>query len=570
LSKGQAQSPLAIGGEDSTLSAAAAFGIALLAALLAFLPSLFGSFIFDDFGLPFAKPEAATMSAHFWIGGVRPVLMASYWLNFVLSDQNPVPYHLFNLFLHALTATFVYFCGLSLLKAAGIAEPQKRTLAIFIAGIFLLHPLQTESVDYIAGRSEVLTGVFYFGAFAVFLQALHSSFGFGRVLAVLALFGAAALSKEHAVTLPVLMLLTGVWWSDSGLQHIRRGARLYLSVLALAAAAATYALYILAGAKSAGFGMTQPRWYEYFLTECRVIPVYLRLFIAPAGQNADWSLPFSHGWFDPWSAFCLLALCTAVAFAVRCRRRAPLIGYGFIVFLLLLAPTSSVMPIKDALAERRMYLPVFGLAVAAAGLLASLKLTARNLTGLVIAVLAVAGVLSFRRSEVWTSEVALWSDVVDKSPENIRGYTALGAARVKAKQCGEAIAAYQAAIRLGKDQTGDQPNLDMPLASAYVCNHEPAKAREMLRKIASPEAAKMLDGLGVASGKEGDGQQALSDFNDAIRIAPDYALAYLHRGMYEYATSDERAAEEDLRHTLVLDPGNVLARDGLQHLRHER
>ena len=572
-SKNQSQTAIARPAEEASASHPvttagffAIFASALVAGWLAFLPSLSGPFIFDDFGLPFADPRAASMPPSFWIGGVRRMLMASYWLNFALWDQNPLSYHVVNLCLHALATVFVCLCALSLLKAAGIAESRQRILAIFVSGIFLLHPLQTESVDYIAGRSEVLTGVFYFAAFAVFLQALRSEIGFGRVLAILALFGAATLSKEHAVTLPVLLAFTGIYWNESGRQHIRRGARLYAVLAAGAVVAAAVTFRLLATAASAGFGMKNVRWYQYFLTQCRVVPNYLRLFIVPAGQNADWGLPFDHGLFDHGDVYYLLAICIAIGLAIRYRRRAPLLCYGFLVFLLLLAPTSTVVPIKDAMAERRMYLPIFGLAIAAAGLLASLKLTGRNLTLLVVVVLTLAGALSYRRSEVWTSEVVLWRDVVSKSPANVRAYRALGAALVKANECGEAIRAYQTAVILFRTQPGDEFDMRLPLASAYLCSQERAAARAVLHDLSSPEAAKMYDDLGILSAKDGDLQQALRDFNDAIRIDPNNSDAYAHRGLSELAKGDAQAAEGDCRHSLSLNPGNGGAQECLRQM----
>jgi hypothetical protein len=571
------QGERSVGNPVTTAGFFVILGIALVAAWLAFLPSLSGPFIFDDFGLPFGKPNPGMQPASYWIGGVRPVLMASYWLNFLLWEQSPLPYHVVNLLLHALTAAFVYYCGLKLLKLAGVAESHQRTLAIFISGIFLLHPLQTESVDYIAGRSEVLTGAFYFAAFAIFLRRLGSEFGFGSVLAILALFGAATLSKEHAVTLPVLLVFTGIYWSESGKQHVRRSARLYLALAAVTAAGVVIALHTLAHAPSAGFGMTDPGWFQYFLTECRVVPIYLRLFFVPAGQSADWAFPFDRSPFDHGDVFYLVAISIAVALAIRYRRRAPLPCYGFLVFLLLLAPTSSVVPIKDALAERRMYLPIFGLAVAVAGVLASLsrnsertgplaaralKLTSRSLAVFVIAVLTVSAAISYRRSEVWTSETGLWRDVISKSPWNVRAYSALGTALVREHDCGAAIKAYQQSIILARGQSTDRPD-QVSLAGAFICNHELPTARLILRGISSPETAKLHDELGVLSAKDGLGQQALSDFNDAIRIDPNFADAYAHRGLAE-SVGDTQAAKEDCRRALAMDPGNA---SGLECMR---
>src|SRR5271165_1977773 len=85
-----------------------AFAVAFVAAWLTFLPAVSGPFLFDDKGLPFSRPEAASAPPAFWIGGVRPLLMATYWLNFLLSGQNPFAYHFINILLHALAAALLY------------------------------------------------------------------------------------------------------------------------------------------------------------------------------------------------------------------------------------------------------------------------------------------------------------------------------------------------------------------------------------------------------------------------------------------------------------------------------
>src|SRR5215469_15406035 len=208
--------------------------MALLGGIITYLPSLSGPFIFDDFGLPFAASDAANQTAAFWIGGVRPVLMASYWLSFWSSGRNAFGYHLANVCLHALAASLAYVCAVGVLKRAGISDSRLKVFGVLTAGLFLLHPLQTESVAYIAGRSEVLAGVFFLGGFAIFLRESTTRISYGRVLGIILMFGAAILTKEHTVVLPALLILTGVFWSrNSAREHLREFARLYCALLVL-------------------------------------------------------------------------------------------------------------------------------------------------------------------------------------------------------------------------------------------------------------------------------------------------------------------------------------------------
>ena len=96
------------------------FAAALILAGIAYLPSLNAPPIFDDHSLPFSDPKAARMPAGFWIGGVRPMLMATYWLNYKLSGTETLSYHVVNLLLHAASAVVVFFLLQQLLKLAAI------------------------------------------------------------------------------------------------------------------------------------------------------------------------------------------------------------------------------------------------------------------------------------------------------------------------------------------------------------------------------------------------------------------------------------------------------------------
>src|SRR5258706_7360177 len=128
-------------------------------------PALHGPFLFDDTYLPMNVPAWANGSFVDSLRGVRPLLMASYWVNSHLVGQDTTQYHTWNIVFHFLNALLVFFITRKLLEYAGAP----RNLALFAGGLFLLHPLATEAVAYIAGRSDSMSAVFFLGAFALFL-----------------------------------------------------------------------------------------------------------------------------------------------------------------------------------------------------------------------------------------------------------------------------------------------------------------------------------------------------------------------------------------------------------------
>ena len=208
---------------------------------------------------------------------------------------------------------------------------------------------------YIASRSEVLTGVFFLGAFAAFLYRGSQAISWPAAIGVLVLFGAAMATKEHAVVLPALLLLTDYFWNPGfSFEGIRRNWRLYAPMAAGAAVGAIGVFRILSQSDSAGFNMKGLSWYEYLFTQFRAFFVYLRLFLFPAGQTADYDFPISHSLLDHGAVFGLVGILALLGAAWYFRRRYPLACYGFLAFAVILAPTSSVIPLKDPVAEHRV------------------------------------------------------------------------------------------------------------------------------------------------------------------------------------------------------------------------
>ena len=202
--------------------------VAALAGLLLVIevygPSLSGAFVLDDRYLPFMDPDAAQFTFRNWVTGLRPLLYFTYWLNFQSSGIETYGYHLTNVFLHFLGSVVIALISAKLLELSGTRGTMRTILSTIAGGLFLLHPLQTESVAYVASRSEVLSVLFYFSAFAVFLYRRTESITISRSIAIVALFAAAISTKEHTLTLVALLLLTDYYW---GLGGIRKNGRLY-------------------------------------------------------------------------------------------------------------------------------------------------------------------------------------------------------------------------------------------------------------------------------------------------------------------------------------------------------
>jgi tetratricopeptide (TPR) repeat protein len=536
--------------------------LALAIVFEAYQPALYGPFVFDDNFLPFRMPRFATHTLRQWLVGVRPLLMFSYWVNFEISGGETFSYHAFNVVFHTMNAVLIFLIVRKILEWAGVKKEWLDICAGFAGGLFLLHPVQTESVAYIASRSEDLSGLFFFGAYAVFLYRRSTAISWMRAAAVLLLFGAAAGTKEHTATLPALLLLTDYFWNPGfSFAGMKRNWRLYVPMVVAGALAGLFVIRTLRGATSAGFGVKQFTWYEYAFTQCRAIWVYVRLFLLPVGQSADYDFAISHTLLEHGAWLGLAAILAGACAAFYYRRKYPLAAFGFFVFLLLLAPTSSFIPIKDPVAERRLYLPIIGLLFIMLEFLRRWK--AERTTALVVlgSVLLVATAITYRRSSVWGSTVALWEDTVEKSPRNPRAHFQLAHAYFLEHACDKAEAHYAIAAQIEKPR----PSLLVDWALALDCLHQPEEALVRLRQAAAMRpGAHIYSQIGMVYGKQGKNAEALEALDTAIKLDPRYEMTYIYRGGVYLALKDPAAAAADFRRVLAIDPANQSARDALR------
>jgi Tfp pilus assembly protein PilF len=518
-------------------------------------PALNGAFVLDDRYLPFMDPGIAQASIKGWIFGLRPLLSFSYWLNYQSSGTESYAYHLTNVFLHFLGSTVIGLVAARLLTLAGTTGRERSVLSVLAGGLFLLHPLQTESVAYIASRSEVLSVLLYFSAFAVFLYRPTESITILRSLAIVALFAAAISTKEHTLTLAALLLMADYFW---GLGGIRKNWPLY-GILAIAGAWGAFVVgRVLKGASTAGFNVPDLTPATYVFTQCRVIWTYVRLFFLPAGQNVDPDVAVSATLLEHGAIFGLLGLIALVVAAWIYRKRWPLAAFGVFMFVLLLAPTSSFVPIVDVQAERRLYLPFLGLLLICLEFLRRLKWS--QMVGAGVAILAACSVLTYQRSQVWASPIALWQDAATKSPRKLRPRFQLASAFYESGNCAQAADTFEAASRL------EHPAFDLWVdwGLALDCAGRWQDAVAKLQQASMLErSAHIQSQIGMVYAKQSKWQEALAALEQAEKIDPRFDVTYLYRGNIYEAAGNKPAAAAQYQRAIALNPVNQAARDAL-------
>jgi protein O-mannosyl-transferase len=540
---------------------------AIALAFWAYAPSLHGAFLFDDTVLPFALPGASA-PLWVWLRGVRPILMFTYWINSRISADDTYWYHVFNVLIHCFATGMIFLLARKFLEWSGVEEGKRDWLAAFAALVFLLHPVEAEAVAYLAGRSEALSVSLVFAAFAVFVYRSKTAVTWLTAAAILALFGAALLAKEHTIVLPALLLLTDYWWNPGfSTEGIRRNWRLYLPLALGAVGGVAMFWNLITSAGSAGFGLKDFTWYQYFFTQCRAIFVYLGMFVLPVNLTADWDFPISRTILDHGAIVGLAALC-ALSVAAWCyRRRFPLATYGWFLFLLLMAPTSSFLPIRDAIAERRMYLSTLGLLLILVDALSRLKMDRKVMAPAGLAVLLLAAGVTRSRAAVWSDPVSLWQDTVSKSPAKSRAHFQLASAYYDQKRCDLAVSEYQKTSQLmntGNTLDPQTYNLLVDWALGYDCLNQPEEALAKLRQAAALEpTAHVYSQIGMVYAKQQRWAEALDALDTAEKIDPTWAVTYDYRGGVRLLTNQAQAAVEDYKHALALNPDLEEARRGL-------
>jgi tetratricopeptide (TPR) repeat protein len=293
----------------------------------------------------------------------RPLVNLAHALNYAAGGLDPSGYRAVNLLFHLICGVLVYVVvrrTLTLRRAPGRLAGNAEAIAAMSALLWIVHPLNTEVVEYVTQRSESMVAAFYLLTIYASTRALGSGRAPWWSAAAVAACALGMACKESMVTAPVAVYLydrTFAFGSWSGAMRARW--RLYA---ALAATWLLLAALIWSGprAYSAGFS-TDVRPWTYLLNQAVLIPRYLRLAIWPTGLVVAYGppLPLTLGAVLP-SVIFMAALVAATAIALA---RWPAIGFVGAWVLLTLAPTSSIIPIAtEAGAERRMYLPLIALA----------------------------------------------------------------------------------------------------------------------------------------------------------------------------------------------------------------
>lgn len=577
--------------------------VSVAAAALAWSNSFSGPFVFDDRPAILANPSLENFSTALSPprdGGTvagRPLVNLSLALNRAVGGTNVGGYHVLNLFIHVASALVLSGLVRRTLAAhrLGRVPPRSALAFAFVAALlWVLHPLQTSAVTYVVQRAESLMALCFLLTLYCFVRARESASTPSRAKLFAAASVASAFAgvfcKEVMVVAPVVVLLYDrTFIAGTFASALRARWRYYLCLavtwLPLAWLVSTNA----ARAGTAGFAKISP--LQYVLTQCEALVHYLALAFWPTNLVFDYGTPLVTSAATVWPQLIVVSVLLSVtAFALR---RAPVWGFLGATFFLILAPSSSIVPIAtQTIAEHRMYLPLAVLAIALAGALHRWSPRGCVLVGLALAL--PLGITTFNRNTDYRDALTLWADTARKRPDNPRAHNNVGIALAQAGRTAEAISHYETARKLAPEDAEVHNNLANALSTAgrtaeALSHYETAvrlkpsspahlnlanalvqagRGKDAIAHYEGAEKFAPLDaaahcGLAVALANTGRIAEAIPRYERALALAPDHAQAHYNLGVALARTRRYAEAVGHFQAVTRVEPANIAARVNL-------
>jgi Flp pilus assembly protein TadD len=585
-----------------------------LATLIAYSNSLHAPFIFDDVQSILENPTIRglwppqrffELPVSYGIAS-RPIVNFTLALNYAVSGYAPWSYHLFNVLVHALAALTLFgvvrrtlllprLQSLLTGDAARVASP----LAFASALLWALHPLQTQAVTYTIQRCESLMGLFFLLVFYGALRGWepHAPRRWHGLALVAFLLGAG--TKEVIAVAPFLLLLYDVLFVHGSVRESYRASRFLYAGLAVG----LVPLAILVASVSVAMVQSERSTISmgaYARTQPQVILYYLWLTVWPGSLALDYAWPVAPLARAGPAAVVVVALAAASVWALLRRN---LIGFPSAWFFVILAPSSSFVPLPDPAFEHRMYLPLAAVVVlvvvgalwavwrmteargmvqarreglaraadaaaevraahagaaarasAAAG--ASPSAAARMAGWALLAVLALAlGIRTYTRNADYRSEISIWSDTVQQRPANARAHLSLGVALDRAGHKADAMRHMEESLRL--DPRSAKTHCDYAIGLMEV--GQTSRAIEHLRQAVEidPRYVPAHSNLGIALCQFGRLEEGMASLREALRLDPNCVEAHFNLSVALRELGRDEEARRHFEAAYRLDPRYV-------------
>jgi Tfp pilus assembly protein PilF len=524
-------------------------------------------FVWDDRDLIAENPAVRTLDGetvhrifteNFWrssqLGGgyYRPLVSLSYHLHYQIFDGKPGGFHIVNAIWNAgvcaLVLAFVYLLFGNIV------------FALVTALLFAVHPIHTENVAWIAGRTDLLSTLWAMASLVFYVLARKRRNVWWLAAAVTA-FAVSLLAKESSAFLPLVIVLFE--WGPFG-QLLAPSKRSVLRPALYFAILGVYLLqrYTVIGLVGSTYDAYAPGALGALALPLSILAGYTLKLVFPLRLSGEYDAPVPDGWADVHVLAGLLILVAIVWSVVRYRRR-PDVVLGAGVFLFGLAPVINIIPLGEVSAERFLYFPSLGFALvlgslfssalvvkyptwrqlAANGYIAIPKMKpslAGNLTVLLAVVLIAFAARTVARNGDWKTEEILFAKTAAASPHSARAQLNVGNVARRYGRTEDAIAAYKRSLEIDPDY----PNAMSNLAGIYAAQGRIDAALPLVERALeiAPDDVTLLNNLGSIYFERGRFTEAAQQFERVLSLDAQEMIAHFNLGLIRYRARDYDSA----------------------------
>ncbi len=553
-----------VGFVSMTVSRKALVGIALVifaVTVWLFWPSVHGGFLTDldddEYLRQAVRCNGLTWNAVEWAFTCtdryyQPLARLSHVLDYQIWGKNAAGHHATSVVVHALNAALVFGFLWTLLGAASLTAGERLALALGVAVVFAIHPLQAESVAWMSGRTQLLCTTFGIGCLWAYVAG-------ARRWTVWGLFVVALLCKPMAISFPFVILAMDYYPLR---RHEQLGwgrlLREQAAFVAFAVAAGLASLHIATGVG----GMMDPvgavPWSQHVLLMFRSLAFYPFKLVWPAELSPWYPLRLGLS-LDQWPVL-LSALSVGIvtALAVWYRRRLPALAAGWGAYVVLVLPVSGLMQTTSwAVANRYAYAAMVPLLLLAGGMVIWAWRRGATVNRLALGCLLACelcffGLRTRSLTPDWRNEETLWRAVLVRFPDFAEAHYNLGVALTQFGRTQEAIAHYEQALRIKPDDAGAHYNLGMALAQTGRIEDAIGHYKQALRIKA--DYAEAHNNLGTALAQTGRIKEAIDHYEQALRIKADDAEAHNNLGTALAQTGRVKEAIAHFQQALRINP----------------
>lgn len=527
-------------------------------------------------------------------GENRLLLMASFSFNYLLGGINVLGYHLLNTIIHIFSSILVYFITLHFLASLHrIDDPllsrefiaprtkeekdfmREKLISLFVALIFALHPVQTEAVAYITGRSSSLAGLFYLLSFFLYLKYRLLEKNFLLFLSFVT-YVCALFVKESAITFPVVIIVFELMFyrKRSWNRHIYP-ISVYLGLTLLFLLNRLRFLGSLSIYQSLAIeGQPIRPLYDHLITQPRAWIHYLGTLLMPLNLSVDYSFPVYHSLFESEVIFSLIVLITLAIIILIISKINRIGGFFSLWFAINLLPTNSVLALEDIVTDRWLYLSTAGFAVilgiSAERLFQLVGANSNRISKIIFFFLCFLFIELYSygtlmRNLTWGNYRALWADTASKAPASVRAHLGLGIGLSQEGRIEEAIREYKKALQLNP-KVGEA-YLNLSYAYLNLGRLEEAIDASKRAIVLQPKLASAAhNNLGLAYFEQGLLDEAQEEFQHAISLKLGNDAPYYNLGLIYDREGDIDQAISNMERAIDYNPDYFLAWEALSRL----